>query len=95
MSERESTPKLKERSKLIKLKNKRNEITEEHLEENKSDITDTKKLNICCSHNYYTKTISLTKEAKIQECKISKIKVQRKISTHLEEQNLLPAEQKQ
>jgi hypothetical protein len=38
MSERESPPKLKERSKLIKLKDKINGIIEEHLEEDKSDI---------------------------------------------------------
>jgi hypothetical protein len=40
MSERERLPKLKENSKLIKLMEEINAITEELLEEDKSDITD-------------------------------------------------------
>jgi hypothetical protein len=58
ISEKESLPKLKERSKLIKLKDKINGITKQLLEENESDITDMKELDTCCSHNCYTKTVS-------------------------------------
>jgi hypothetical protein len=37
---------------LIKLKEEIIGITEELLEENESNITDIKKLDFCCSHNY-------------------------------------------
>jgi hypothetical protein len=87
MSETERLPKLKEKSKLIKLKDQINGINEELLEENDSDITDINNL-IYAAVTIITETVNEPSKGG-KNIKTWKIRMQRQISNWRKEISIL------